>query len=246
MTIFFYAWFLVNWFGAWWWCTPGNLLQALGFGAHSNAEPFLSLAGVLMSFASFGVRSSQQCWGLFRILRRFEKAGLISQQCLSSGLLWESPIDDELIALLSSSSSFLSFFGVFPFSLELPRNRTKILLGFFLAKLCHFHDWYLVFHPLQVFPLERTRVRVMLSMRLVGLLNLPMRPYNRPGRRSSMWRGTWKSVTLSTEMRWGNIWSPSRMRSFTGLWSAIFLGSRTIKALCPSLSFSLVMQPLTT
>ncbi|XXG41758.1 hypothetical protein AAC387_Pa01g2158 [Persea americana] len=56
-------------------------------------------------------------------------------------------------------------------------------------------------HRSWVVPPERTKVRALLPMRFIGLLDLPMRPYSRHERRSNMWRGTWKGVTRSIEMR---------------------------------------------
>ncbi|XXG59062.1 hypothetical protein AAC387_Pa04g1205 [Persea americana] len=50
-------------------------------------------------------------------------------------------------------------------------------------------------------PPERTRVRSRSLMRLAVLPDPLMRLYSRPRRRFSMLKGTWKSVTRSTEMR---------------------------------------------
>ncbi|XXG42107.1 hypothetical protein AAC387_Pa01g2451 [Persea americana] len=53
----------------------------------------------------------------------------------------------------------------------------------------------------QVVPPERTRVRSLSLMHLAVLPDPLMWSYSRPGRRSSMLKGTWKNVTRSTEMR---------------------------------------------
>ncbi|KAJ8635652.1 hypothetical protein MRB53_009919 [Persea americana] len=60
---------------------------------------------------------------------------------------------------------------------------------------------FLSFHHLQVVPPEQTRVRSPSLMRLVVLPDPPMWPYSRLGKRFNMSKGTWKSVTRSTEMR---------------------------------------------
>ncbi|XXG62736.1 hypothetical protein AAC387_Pa05g1049 [Persea americana] len=69
-----------------------------------------------------------------------------------------------------------------------------LVLRGYLEELCKF--WIL---ELTVVPLEQTRVRSLPLMRLVVLPDLLMWLYSRPGRRSSMLKGTLKSVTHSTD-----------------------------------------------
>ena len=99
-----------------------------------------SCGDFLRSFASFGFWSSQQCWALFRSCGYLRSFGLISQQCLSSSLLREFSMIMGLQRCWAHLQAPISF-GVFPFSSELPRNHAKISLDF-LAKLCHFEDWF--------------------------------------------------------------------------------------------------------
>ncbi|XXG88196.1 hypothetical protein AAC387_Pa12g0440 [Persea americana] len=55
---------------------PGNLLQVLGFGARSNVEPFLGLAGIFKELCKFWILELATMLSPFLVLRIFEKIWL--------------------------------------------------------------------------------------------------------------------------------------------------------------------------